>query len=252
MDRDEDTRREPDGTGDSGGAGLGSLATPPTAGERVTYRSARVLAKVVTAVLVLDVAAMAVTALLYLDLLEVSRALVAGQAVSQDSIDVISVGYDQTALVTLGVLVVCAVSFCMWTYRVAKNAPAPGRSPSITPGWAVGFYFVPIVSLWMPYQALAAVWDASDPDPRTEGGASRSHGLLLSWWLVWVGSSVVDIIAYSWEVRTADDWVLRSQLGLVATAVEAVAAAFAIVVVWKLTRRQDDRAAALMPTARIA
>jgi hypothetical protein len=46
------------------------------------------------------------------------------------------------------------VLFLLWQYRAAKTARALGYPARRSPGWGVGSYFVPVVNLWMPYQAL--------------------------------------------------------------------------------------------------
>lgn len=224
-----------------------SPGTPPP-----QYRSARTLAKVVTAVFILDVAVLIATAVVLLDSLDGAHAILSGRAITQEWADQLERRANEVALIGIGLLAACSLVFCLWTYRVAKNAPALGRSPTISPGWAVGYYFIPIVNLWKPYQALAEVWDVSDPDPTADASAPRSHRFLLFWWVVWTIAPVFERIASGWDVDTAESWRIQIQLNLMATAFEAIAAALAISVVWELTRRQDARAAALMPTARIA
>ena len=54
------------------------------------------------------------------------------------------------------------VIFCIWIVRANKNVRALGANGlRFTPGWAVGFFFIPIVSLWKPYQAMKDLWRAS-------------------------------------------------------------------------------------------
>ena len=62
------------------------------------------------------------------------------------------------------------------------------------PGWAVGWYFVPIAWFWKPYQAMREIWRAS-VNPSNWRGAPVSP-LLRWWWGLWIvpfwGSSIVD------------------------------------------------------------
>lgn len=217
------------------------------------YRSPRARAKLVTAVLVLDLAALIVTGLFLWDSLGVANAIVAGEDVSDARFALLQQRGIDLALMSAGVQIACAITFGLWTYRVAKNAVAMGGQLSITPGWAVGYYFIPIVSLWKPYQAMAEVWDASDPDPQSEPYQPRSHGLLLGWWLSWLVSSGVDMLISPWnEPANAEAWADQLSRGFFGLVVEAVAVSVAITMIWKLTRRQEARMAALMPEARVA
>jgi hypothetical protein len=214
-----------------------------------SFRSPRLLAKVVSGILVLDLAATLVTAFILVDALALGRAIMAGHPVSADAFELLDRRAHQIDMVSLGILGLGAVMFFMWTYRVASNVR--GRI-DFSPGWAVGSYFVPILNLSQPYRSLADVWDASDPDPTADPSAPRSHALLLAWWLVWLGSSWVTLaLTRTTEVETAEQWVTRLHMRFIPLAVDAIAVALALAVVWKLTARQEARAMAVMPTARI-
>lgn len=54
-----------------------------------------------------------------------------------------------------------------------KNAWAIGGilQPTMTPGWAVGFYFIPIALIWKPFQGMSQIWSAT-----FEGQGSRGLG----------------------------------------------------------------------------
>ena len=53
------------------------------------------------------------------------------------------------------VLIGTGIVFLRWTYLACRNAGYLGASRfNPKPGWAVGWYFVPILCLWRPYQAL--------------------------------------------------------------------------------------------------
>lgn len=56
-------------------------------------------------------------------------------------------------MVSLG-LVVVEVFFLIWQHRAATVARALRYPAHHSPGWGVGCWFVPVVNLWMPYQAL--------------------------------------------------------------------------------------------------
>src|SRR5262249_5348965 len=64
-----------------------------------------------------------------------------------------------------------------------------------SPGWAVGYFFIPIISLFRPYQALQEVWRASDPDvPADDRRGWRdtdSSPVILLWWLLWIAGGIL-------------------------------------------------------------
>lgn len=91
------------------------------------------------------------------------------------------------------VLLACFVLVGRWIYRVDANAHAIGREMSITPGWAVGWYFVPFANLVMPYQAMREAWDSSHEAAGLE--EERDTLLLPSWWGLWLVTNIVSNIS---------------------------------------------------------
>ena len=90
---------------------------------------------------------------------------------------------DGSVLVTF---IIAAVTFSVWTWRVVENARTFKPSMNATPGWAIGWYFVPVASLWKPYSYLEETWDAST------GAMSRNSSMLLRWWwAIWLGSNIL-------------------------------------------------------------
>ena len=71
-----------------------------------------------------------------------------------------------------------------------------------TPGWAVGWFFLPIANLWKPYQAMKEVWALNAEGGRDAGSAA---GVLLPlWWFLWLAWNIVSNAAgrMSWRATT--------------------------------------------------
>lgn len=88
-----------------------------------------------------------------------------------------------------------AILVLTWIHRANHNARYLGAADMrCTPGWAVGWYFVPIAWFWKPYQAMKEIWQAS-ADPSDWQGQAVSP-LLHWWWALWIlpfwGGSLVD------------------------------------------------------------
>ena len=66
---------------------------------------------------------------------------------------------------------------CMWQFRAASAARAMGLPAKRSPGWGVGFWFIPVVNLWMPYQAIRDCLAYDD----------HSRAMVLRYWLLYVG-----------------------------------------------------------------
>lgn len=85
---------------------------------------------------------------------------------------------------------VAAACFLRWTYVVKSNAFALGaQNLECTPGWSVGYYFIPLANLWMPYVALKEAFVASNP--RSDDRRTSYSTLLQSWWALWLCSNLL-------------------------------------------------------------
>jgi Domain of unknown function (DUF4328) len=88
----------------------------------------------------------------------------------------------------LVVLLTTGLFFLIWQHRVHRNLPALGAAHlRFSPGWAVGWWFVPLMNLVRPYQAIKELWRASDPDvDPLDPGAWRTTPTtpVLPWWWV--------------------------------------------------------------------
>jgi heme/copper-type cytochrome/quinol oxidase subunit 2 len=92
------------------------------------------------------------------------------------------------------VTVIFAIVFCVWLYRSAANNRALGASGlKYSPGWTVGWFFIPFANLVMPYRTVREVWLTSqDPADRAVRGAAP---LVQAWWVTYILSSAATRIA---------------------------------------------------------
>jgi hypothetical protein len=93
------------------------------------------------------------------------------------------------------------ILFLLWYYRNHRNLGALGASElRFTPGWAVVWWFIPILNLWKPYQVTVEVMKASDPAiGRTDSETRktmRRPPYVLAWWLFNFMAVGVIILAY--------------------------------------------------------
>ena len=105
--------------------------------------------------------------------------------------------------VTLVFHLVTVVFFCKWIVRANKNVRALGAVDlPITPGWAVGYFFVPFLNLVRPYQAMRDMAKASN-DP-AEWRAAAAGPVLPIWWTLWLVSGFVGQTAFRLNLHAKD------------------------------------------------
>ena len=99
------------------------------------------------------------------------------------------------AFAYLGSFIASAVTACIWIHRAAQNLRAAEMLElRFSPGWSVAWYFIPIASLWKPYQAMKEIWQASSFQLNWKDVAVP--GLLPLWWAGWLASNAIGQISY--------------------------------------------------------
>jgi hypothetical protein len=82
------------------------------------------------------------------------------------------------------------VIFGCWIVRANKNVNALGAiNLPITPGWAVGYFFIPILNLFRPYQAMKNLWQASH-NP-VSWSTTKAGSILPAWWALWIFCNIL-------------------------------------------------------------
>jgi len=141
--------------------------------------------------------------------------------------------------------IVVIVLFCIWIYRANYNARQLGAADmKFSPGWAVGWYFIPIANLWKPYQAMCEIWQAS-ANPAYWQQQTRGS-ILQVWWAFFLLSNFLGNASFrlSLRARTVPDLLLAGTVGAVNDAVDIVSTAIALVLVTQIFRMQMARRAA--------
>jgi hypothetical protein len=92
-------------------------------------------------------------------------------------------------------LIAGGIVFLLWVYRAASNVWAiRPDGMTISPAWAVGWYFVPIWSFWKPYQAFRQIWRASN-DVDAPGSVPLPKSIF-RWWLCWMVANFYAAIVF--------------------------------------------------------
>jgi hypothetical protein len=126
-----------------------------------------------------------------------------------------------TALLYLGFYVTSVVIFCMWVHRANRNARALGSAAMrFTPGWSVGWFFIPIMNLWKPMQAMREIWHISEnphQDPPEETPPQVG-----TWWTLWLVTNFLGQLSlrYSLRATTGNDYMVAEVISLISDFVE--------------------------------
>jgi len=207
------------------------------------FKSALPFANAIAGVMVLFVLAEILVAANAIAGIGIMQRVVAGETLSD--VQLAAMNHRTSLLnVLLRVLWLPAiVSYCLFMPRANKNARAFGSRMSNTPGWAAGWFFVPIVSYWRPYYAMKEIWQGSDPDSSAPVVDAPVSALLPLWWWAYLASIFCRML-FSWGNREELEppaYLAMSWFRLVICVVTTVAAFLAAAVVRRLALRQEER-----------
>ncbi|MGH3704261.1 MAG: DUF4328 domain-containing protein [Agromyces sp.] len=148
--------------------------------------------------------------------------------------------YDQGTLVvsilSSAFMIPAGVLWAIWQNRVAKQVTGTRRSP----GWHAGSWFIPIISLWFPYQNISDLW-------RAVGRIRPSWQI--AWWLLWVvGNYVIQLSTRSYlAAEDLESFRVAMWMSLVGEVILLAAAPLALLVIRGITQGILQRASSPVP-----
>lgn len=144
-------------------------------------------------------------------------------------------------LAYLAVALATAIVFGFWLVRANRTARSLAPDAVQTsPGWSVGWFFVPFANLWKPYQAVSEVWFASEMhDPNRVVERPLFFPL---WWAAWIGGTILSRLAGSAMSKASGNigaLVDATYLSIADDVVWMIAALLAILVVRSIAGAQE-------------
>lgn len=95
------------------------------------------------------------------------------------------------SLCALALYIVAGVLNLIWLYRVAAVNRRMTGGATTAPGWAVGWFFVPVAAWWMPFRAVREAWQvASRPAGWRDAPVAP---LLRLWWALWLAVTFLNL-----------------------------------------------------------
>jgi hypothetical protein len=142
-----------------------------------------------------------------------------------------------------------AVFFGIWLHRAVRNLRGLGRAGmTYTPGGSVVSFYIPFVNFVRPHRALTELWRASEPGAEADGAGWSAYGattpLISVWWGFWLTSQILGNVS-----ARVDAAGTSGAIGLVGSALMAVAAFACIRMMRGIVARQEAAAARLASRA---
>lgn len=228
---------------------------PLPAAERRTYvyRSAGGLVATLTVLLIVNtVLSAAECGAMYsrVSLLERAKAAGGGGLVR---IEEGQAKYSRIAALAAAALIcflVTAIVFWVWEHRANRNARALGaRGMEFTPGWCVGWWFVPLANLVQVPKSVAELWRASDPAADSLNWPRRPGTPLVGFWWAsyFIGRVVLAQVALVMQPApgeakvSLDLFITASWMNVASHLFSGAAAVLCLLLVRKIHARQERK-----------
>ncbi len=211
------------------------------------FKSARTVATVLVIAFCIVILVDVIAAFIDVQRIDLATRMIDGGSYTLEEAEASDNAFATLGVVQLLVFIVTAVIFLIWVYRASKNLKPLGvQNQKYSPGWAVGWFFIPFANYVLPFLVTKEIWMASDPKVMdAESWRSTSVSPIVpAWWVLYIissiGGNIIARIALGGG-ETATDFLNESWAWLIADAIEIPAAILAILVVWGITSRQDEK-----------
>jgi len=197
------------------------------------------LSRVLRALLAVGIVADAINIVVTFLEIQTLERFKSGLASAQDVND----AFDRSRPAGIVVIVVylsTVVIWLVWQHRGQSNLHALAIPRlTFTPGWAVGWWLIPIANLWKPFQTVRELWKASDGDEAW--WRSPTWPVIGWWWACWVVFNVlynITIRFYGSDSAVVNSYLIGDRISVAGDLVSIVAAILAISIVRSVTDRQ--------------
>ena len=116
-------------------------------------------------------------------------------------------GYSDYA--QLAVLIVIAILFLRLLYKAVQRAKGFAVPFTyVSPGWAVGYWFIPLMNLYRPFQVVKALFAACTQEAGPAAKPAAGEQLLSAWWAMFLLGNIANRVL----ANSATD--LNSRIGI--------------------------------------
>ncbi|MDP4744322.1 MAG: DUF4328 domain-containing protein [Porticoccaceae bacterium] len=127
---------------------------------------------------------------------------------------------------TIVLMLVAFFSNSIWIYTSAKTIQMHSSEQlKSSPGWSVGWFFIPIAQLWKPYQAVKSISDISF---KLAGNAEDAISKLIfpAWWIFYLLTILVDRLylkTFAASAGSIENLMLTMKVSLISSVIFIIA-----------------------------
>jgi len=158
-----------------------------------------------------------------------------GEFISDSNADSNDTRQQLIAILFLIVYITSAVTFIQWFRRAYFNLHTLVKGLSNSEGWAAGAWFVPIVSLFKPYQIMSEMSEKtknliSKNDLTSEPFETTSNTIGV-WWALFIINNIAGQISYRLPTDTVEEMILSTNVDIYSILIQIPLAIFTVKVI---------------------
>ncbi|MDB1145361.1 MAG: DUF4328 domain-containing protein [Alcaligenaceae bacterium] len=146
-------------------------------------------------------------------------------------------------LFSIFIFVITNIFILRWIYLANDNAHRLGAvGMKFTPGWSIGYFFLPILNLWKPYQAMKEIYQVSQ-NPHDWQFQSGTN-ILGIWWAIWIINGFLGniIFRFSQKAEEVDQMLTLNLVSQVSDVMDIVSAVLFLFLVKQIHEMQKKHA----------
>jgi len=147
-------------------------------------------------------------------------------------------------IVSSAVFISSGIIFIFWFRRAYYNLHQRFADCKYDEGWAAGGWFVPVISLYYPYQIMKELWVKSSQIITKRKGEDMKKSnltLLISWWTLWlVVNFLSNIILKSiFKENTISNLITTTELDIISSILDIPLAIITFIIIKKLSEKEE-------------
>ncbi len=124
------------------------------------------------------------------------------------------------AIIYLIAFIISAITFIQWFRRAYFNLHIKVNGLLQPEGWAAGSWFVPVISLYRPYQIMKELYEETAEFLTKKGfsfNSNLSTRFLGWWWALWITNNVIGqfVFRYSMRAESIDELTVSTVAGMI-------------------------------------
>ena len=141
------------------------------------------------------------------------------------------------------VFITSAITFIQWFRRAYYNLNVRTNCDH-SDGWAAGSWFVPIISLYRPYQIMKEMWNKTTSLIKTKTSDYAENGTMIIglWWTLWIISNYIGnyVLKSAFKAETIENF-LNSTIADMTMSILGIPLAILTVLIIKSYSQKEEK-----------